>query len=72
MTKVNTNKQCLPLRGVGLSKSLQGHLKSEVHIKLAPGTKPISMPLYYHSMKLLDSFYLDCFRDHTLPTNSTI
>jgi hypothetical protein len=24
-----------------------GHLKSKVHIKLAPGTKPISMPPYY-------------------------
>jgi hypothetical protein len=26
-----------------------GHLKSEVHIKLVPGTKPISMPPYYAS-----------------------
>ena len=26
-----------------------GHLKSEVHIELAPGTKPISMPPYYAS-----------------------
>jgi hypothetical protein len=26
-----------------------GHLKSKVHIELAPGTKPISMPPYYAS-----------------------
>lgn len=26
-----------------------GHLKLEVHIELVPGTKPISMPLYYAS-----------------------
>jgi hypothetical protein len=27
-----------------------GHLKSEVHIKLAPGMKPTSMPPYYASL----------------------
>ena len=27
-----------------------GHLKSEIHIELIPGTKPISMPPYYASL----------------------
>jgi hypothetical protein len=49
-------EQCKPLYKViernqavfGFNGRL-GHLKSEVHIELAPGTKPISMPPYYAS-----------------------